>query len=443
MDEYAPRFPDYYKSNDDWDLVVDDVLMLEQLEGTTEGFLVGLGNESKGERLTRVKLYKTGGKVDLSDFMPILEALGLRVVEEVPTAMEGEGRVYIHDFGVLDSRGAVLELGEAAERVTDTIAAVWRGECDSDSLNRLVTLTLAHVVGDQDPPRAPQLPDARLGSLHRELPERRDGRLSSDLGALGPDVRSEVRSCPRRSLTRTSTRSGRRSTRISAVFRPSTRTTSFGISSGRSRRSCGRTSTCRTVRALSFKLQSERVPEMPKPTPLFEVWVYSTEMEAIHLRAGMVARGGIRWSDRREDFRTEVLGLMKAQKVKNAVIVPDGSKGGFVLKRTVGRAGAGEGGGGEAVRHLHGGSARHHRQPGEGRGRAPGRGTRDGRPRPVPRGRGRQGDRRPLRHGERRERAVRLLARRRLRVGRLPRLRPQGARHHGARGVGVGEAALP
>ena len=115
--------------------------MLEKLEAATEGFLVGLGNESKGERLTRVKLYKTGGKVDLSDFMPILEALGLRVVEEVPTAVAGEGRVYIHDFGVLDSRGAVLELGASADRVTDTIAAVWLGECDSDSLNRLVTLS--------------------------------------------------------------------------------------------------------------------------------------------------------------------------------------------------------------------------------------------------------------------------------------------------------------
>ena len=72
---------------------------------------------------------------------------------------------------------------------------------------------------------------------------------------------------------------------------------------------------------------------MPKPHPLFEIFVYSPQMEAIHLRAGMVARGGIRWSDRKEDYRTEVLGLMKAQKVKNAVIVPDGSKGGFVLKR--------------------------------------------------------------------------------------------------------------
>ena len=85
--------------------------------------------------------------------------------------------------------------------------------------------------------------------------------------------------------------------------------------------------------ALSFKLRSARVPEMPKPYPLFEIFVYSPQMEGIHLRGGMVARGGIRWSDRKEDYRTEVLGLMKAQKVKNAIIVPDGSKGGFILKR--------------------------------------------------------------------------------------------------------------
>ncbi len=137
-DRYAPRFPDYYKSNRDWDLIVDDVLRLDELEQNEEGFVVGLGNEATGERLTRVKLYKTGGKVDLSAFMPILEALGLRVVEEVPTGLLGDGKVYIHDFGVLDSRGAVIDLENSAARVEETIVAVWRGLAESDSLNRLV-----------------------------------------------------------------------------------------------------------------------------------------------------------------------------------------------------------------------------------------------------------------------------------------------------------------
>ncbi len=113
-------------------------MALEELGSRPEGFFVGLGNERSGERLTRVSLYKTGGKVDLSAFMPILEALGLRAVEEIPTAIQGEGKVYIHDFGVLDARGAVLELDTSAERVADTISAVWRGQAESDSLNRLV-----------------------------------------------------------------------------------------------------------------------------------------------------------------------------------------------------------------------------------------------------------------------------------------------------------------
>ena len=88
-------------------------------------------------------------------------------------------------------------------------------------------------------------------------------------------------------------------------------------------------------RSIAFKLRSAAVPEMPKPTPLFEIFVYSPEMEGIHLRGGRVARGGIRWSDRRQDYRTEILGLLKAQMVKNAVIVPTGAKGGFVLKHTI------------------------------------------------------------------------------------------------------------
>ena len=106
---------------------------------------------------------------------------------------------------------------------------------------------------------------------------------------------------------------------------------------------------------------------MPKPFPLFEIFVYSPEMEAIHLRGGMVARGGIRWSDRKEDYRTEVLGLMKAQKVKNAVIVPDGSKGGFILKRSPAAPDELKAEVVHAVRHVHARPPRHHGQPRAGR----------------------------------------------------------------------------
>jgi glutamate dehydrogenase len=332
MDEWAPRLPDYYKASDEWDLVVDDLLMLEQLESSTDGFLVGVGNESKGERLTRVKLYKTGGKVDLSDFMPILEALGLRVVEEVPTALLGERRVYIHDFGVLDSRGAVLELGEAADRVTETIAAVWRGECDSDSLNRLVTLSSLTW-------REVQILRA-LRNYRLRVSARYTENYRNDAMAAYPQIAARLVRMFEARFDPVRVASEEEVDEIRQAIHQDLRAVASLDQDNILRHLLGtieaivRTNAFLPDRSsLSFKIRSEGVPEMPKPHPLYDLWVYSPAMEAVHLRAGPVARGGIRWSDRREDFRTEVLGLMKAQKVKNAIIVPDGSKGGFVLKR--------------------------------------------------------------------------------------------------------------
>ena len=119
---------------------------------------------------------------------------------------------------------------------------------------------------------------------------------------------------------------------------------------------------------MSFKLDPAAVPDLPLPRPRFEIWVYSPRVEGVHLRFGAVARGGLRWSDRREDFRTEILGLVKAQAVKNAVIVPVGAKGGFLPKRlpdlAVGRPGGLARRGRGVLPHLHQRAARHHRQPG-------------------------------------------------------------------------------
>ena len=378
--------------------------------------------------------------------MPILEALGLRAVEEIPTALHGEGKVYIHDFGVLDARGAVLDLETEADRVGDAIAAVWRGDAESDSLNRLVDLRGARLAPGADPARLPQVPQ-RVSTRFTE-------EYRNDAFAENPHIAAQAgASCSRRSSTRLARRPAEeadgdprsRSARTCGRWPRSTRTGSCAACSARSRRRCARTPTSPTGPRCRFKLRSADVPEMPKPYPLFEIFVYSPQMEAIHLRGGMVARGGIRWSDRKEDYRTEVLGLMKAQKVKNAVIVPDGSKGGFVLKRPTGRAR-----GAQAPRSstqyvtFMRGHAGHHRQPGatgevvhpEGvrvldgddpylvvaadKGTATFSDTANG-------------------VSER----VRVLAGRRVRLGRHRGLRPQGARHHGARRVGVGEAPLP
>ncbi len=331
-DRWGPRFPSYYKANDEWGLIVDDVLALEALEDTPDGYLVGLGNETKGERLTRVKLYKTGGKVDLSAFMPILETLGLRAVEEIPTAIEGEGKIFIHDFGVLDSRGAVLELATAAEQVADTISAVWRGEAESDSLNRLVIsagLTWRQIAGA----RAYRKYRQRVAAQFTE-------EYQNDAFAENPQISALLVQLFEAKFDTTNVSSAEQIEEIRQQILDALQSVASLDQDRILRGMLGtidatvRTNAYLGRRYFSMKVRSAEVPDMPKPYPLFEIFVYSPEMEGIHLRGGMVARGGIRWSDRREDYRTEVLGLMKAQKVKNAVIVPDGSKGGFILKRT-------------------------------------------------------------------------------------------------------------
>jgi glutamate dehydrogenase len=334
-ERWTVRLPDYYKStfDDDWDLVVDDVLKLEELEQTGGDFIVGLGNETAGERLTRIKLYKTGGRVDLSAFTPILEDLGLRVVEEVPTAIAGDRKIYVHDFGVLDSRGAVLDLEANAVRVEDCLAAVWRGECESTSLNRLVILS-GLSWREVSILRAYRRYRQRVHPAFTE-------EYQNDAFAANPSIATKLvrlfqaRFDPARDASDEEQEELKR--QIVEDLRDVASLDQDRILRGflGAIIATVRTNAYLPDRAhLSIKLRSADVPDMPKPYPLFEIFVYSPEMEAVHLRAGYVSRGGIRWSDRQEDYRTEVLGLMKAQKVKNAVIVPDGSKGGFILMRT-------------------------------------------------------------------------------------------------------------
>jgi glutamate dehydrogenase len=336
FERWANRFPATYKASTGVELAVEDILRFEELEASDEPFVIGLSNQTRDdETLTRVRLYKVGGRVELSDFVPTLESLGLRVIEEVPTTLHGEegAERFLHDFGVLGADHRPLDVEATGSRIADCIAAVWRGDCESDSLNRLVVTAgidwqqvqilrayrkYHHRVNASFPVEYKNDAFAAHPQIARKLVElfelRFDPAGTGDArtaDALREEIRHDLDAVP-------SLEQDRILRNALGVIDATVRTNLYVP-----RRF-----------AMAFKFRSSAVPEMPKPTPLFEIFVYSPEMEAIHLRGGRVARGGIRWSDRRQDYRTEVLGLMKAQMVKNAVIVPTGAKGGFVLKRT-------------------------------------------------------------------------------------------------------------
>ena len=208
--------------------------------------MIGIANEDVGERLTRVKLYKTGGKVDLSAFMPLLESLGLRAVEEIPIALHGEGRTYIHDFGVLDARGAVLNLEAEADLVRDALTAMWRGDAEVDSLNRLV------IFADLSWPQVHILRAYR--KYRMRVSTRFTEEYRNDALAENPHIARRLAQLfetkfdpdPARARRPTRTRSASRSKRISGRWRRSTRIRSSARSWARSTRRCARTPTCRT-----------------------------------------------------------------------------------------------------------------------------------------------------------------------------------------------------
>ncbi len=330
-ERWCRRFPAYYRSSIALPLVAGDILGLERLVSGKARVLVGLQNESgEGERLTRVAVYRLDGKLDLSAMLPVLEDLGLRVVEEVPTRLLGDdGETFIHDFGVLGPDGAPLDVARCGGRVAEAIVAVLEGRAESDSLNRLVVSSgLDHdQVGVLRAYRTywrlvtPAFSVRYVDDAFAAHPEIAHNLVRLFAARFGPDgdegQEAAVRADILHDLEGVASLDEDRILRAFVGLVDATvRTNAF-----LAERSC-----------LSFKLRSDRVPEMPEPRPRYEIFVYAPDVEGIHLRGGPVARGGIRWSTRREDYRTEVLGLMKAQMTKNAVIVPTGAKGGFVLR---------------------------------------------------------------------------------------------------------------
>ncbi len=331
---YAQGFPPAYQDERLAASAVADIGRIEELVGSRELIINLYRPPDAAVGVFRCKLFSRD-EISLSDVLPTFEHMGAKVVDERPYEITPDGLdpVWIYDFGL---RGVADDLEPVRGLFQDAFLAVRRGELEDDGLNALILraqlsgreVTIIRAVAKYLRQGTIPFSDAymvRTLVAHPQVtaslvnlfvlrldPDRRDpdavDRVSDEIESAIDEVESLDEDRILRSFL--------------SVVKAILRTNYFRTPEPQEAPSC-----------LAFKLDPELVPILPLPRPRFEIFVYSPQVEGVHLRGDKVARGGLRWSDRREDFRTEILGLMKAQMVKNALIVPVGSKGGFVVKQ--------------------------------------------------------------------------------------------------------------
>jgi glutamate dehydrogenase len=341
FDRYGEAFPAAYVDDFPARNAVYDIQRMEDL-AERGGMNMNLYRPLEASPGTlRFKLFWADRPLPLSDAVPMLEDMGVEVVEERPYELHppGNGPVWIHDFGVTyTGPESDVELSRVRDVFQEAFAAILRGEAESDGFNRLVLrgrLTWRQIVVLRASCKYlrqtrltfsqeyMELALANNPHIARWLVELFQARFDPSQPEDAESRAEELRKLLAESIDQVANLDEDRILRsFLGVVEATLRTNYFQT---------GQDGNPKPY--LSFKLDPSQVPSLPKPRPMFEVFVYSPRTEAVHLRGGPVARGGIRWSDRREDFRTEILGLMKAQMVKNAVIVPVGAKGGFVVKQ--------------------------------------------------------------------------------------------------------------
>ncbi|MFV3405180.1 MULTISPECIES: NAD-glutamate dehydrogenase [Pseudomonas] len=344
LDDFPKGFPAGYRERFAAHSAVVDmqhVLGLSEAKPLAMSFYQPL--TQLGERQLHCKLYHADTPLALSDVLPILENLGLRVLGEFPYRLRhANGREFwIHDFAFTYSEGLNLDIQQLNDTFQDAFVHIVNGDAENDAFNRLV-LTAGLPWRDV----------ALLRAYARYL---KQIRLGFDLGYIASTLNNHTDIA--RELTRL----------FKTRFYLARKLTQEDLDDKQLRLEQAILSALDDVQVLnedrilrryldlikatlrtnfyqpdangqnksyfSFKFNPKLIPELPKPVPKFEIFVYSPRVEGVHLRFGNVARGGLRWSDREEDFRTEVLGLVKAQQVKNSVIVPVGAKGGFLPRR--------------------------------------------------------------------------------------------------------------
>ncbi|WP_405671924.1 NAD-glutamate dehydrogenase [Streptomyces sp. NBC_01530] len=347
--KYGSAFAEGYKADHTPRAAVADLVHLEQLSeaqaASGKDFSLSLYEPvgaSPEER--RFKIYRRGEAVSLSAVLPALSRLGVEVTDERPYELRCSDRTtaWIYDFGLRmpkSPNGGGDYLGDdGRERFQEAFAATWTGKAENDGFNALVLsagldwrqamvlrayakyLRQAGSTFSQD-----YMEDTLRNNVHttRLLVSLFEARMSPDRQRAGREIVDALLEEVDAALDQVASLDEDRILRsFLTVIKATLRTNFFQEAAGG-----------KPHAYVSMKFDPQAMPDLPAPRPAFEIWVYSPRVEGVHLRFGKVARGGLRWSDRREDFRTEILGLVKAQMVKNTVIVPVGAKGGFVAKQ--------------------------------------------------------------------------------------------------------------
>ena len=341
--EYGDGFPAAYRDDYQSRAAVADIRKMSNLVSVTDVAMSFYRSIGDTEQTARFRLFHLQDPLPLSDVMPILENLGLRVISERSYGVKRASgtQIWIHEFVLFYGWAAGIEINEVKGNFQEAFARIWYGDAENDAFNKLVLGTglswrdvamlrsyARYLKQIQFSFSSEYIAETLLRQLTitQLLVQLFNIRFDPKFTGSAEDRTQREQKLEARILAALDAVQNLSEDRIIrqyvALLRATMRCNYFQHDdSGKAKN------------YFAFKLDSANVPDMPLPRPLYEIFVYSPRVEGVHLRTSRVARGGLRWSDRPEDFRTEVLGLVKAQNVKNAVIVPTGAKGGFVLRR--------------------------------------------------------------------------------------------------------------
>ena len=340
MRRFGRAFSRSYVTYYDAAAAVHDIDKIQKTADTGRTHLELFRGRHEDARMLHLKLFSPATQVPLSDVLPMLENLGFKVIDEMPFLVNQVGGddpdVWIRDFTLSTDFTETVDIAAVKPKLEEALSKIWAREVENDGYNTLVmkaALSWRDVVLLRAYGKYIKQTGAALGqdtiiqalsaypAIARKLVALFDARFSPEAKGGNEQVKGLLVEIDHLLADVTNLAHDRTFRRYCDLIQATLRTNYFQVDEHEAPKPY-----------VSFKIDSARVPELPKPHPYAEIFVYSQRFEGIHLRGGKVARGGLRWSDRPDDFRTEVLGLMKAQMVKNTVIVPVGSKGGFVLK---------------------------------------------------------------------------------------------------------------